>query len=566
MIEQVKERAQAWLADVYDENTRTQVQHLLNAGSQDLIDSFYTDLEFGTGGLRGIMGVGTNRMNKYTVGAATQGLANYINVMGGPNKSVAIAYDCRHNSNAFSELAADILSANGIKVYLFKELRPTPLLSFAVRELGCTSGIVITASHNPPEYNGYKVYWSDGGQLVPPHDKGVIQEVRKVQVETIQFKRNADLVVYLDDTIEEKYYEAAYKNSVYSGGRDLKIVFTSIHGTSITMAPQLLAKFGFTSVQVVQEQADPNGDFPTVKSPNPEEGEALSMAIEHAKASNADIVLGTDPDSDRVGIAVRTSTGDWQLMNGNQVASLLVDYMIQRLKANNALQPDEQLVVKTIVTTELIREICDAHKLECLDTLTGFKYIAEQIRLFEGKKRFIAGGEESYGYLVGDTVRDKDAIVSVAMICEMAAYYKDQGLTLDQALLKLYETYSCYRESLISITKKGQQGAQEIANLMEQFRTNTPEEINGSAVVLMKDFKEGITRNLTTGATEAIDLPSSNVIQLFLADGSKITARPSGTEPKIKYYFSVRSDDASAASIAALDAQLKDLEQALMAL
>lgn len=566
MIEQVKERAQAWLADVYDNETKTQVQALLNANSQELIDSFYIDLEFGTGGLRGIMGVGTNRMNKYTVGAATQGLANYIQLMGGPNKAVAIAYDCRHNSNAFSELAADILSANGIKVYLFNELRPTPLLSFAVRELGCTAGIVITASHNPPEYNGYKVYWSDGGQLVPPHDKGVIQEVRKVQVEAIQFNRNADLVEYLDDTIEQKYYDAAYSNSVYSGGRDLKIVFTSIHGTSITMAPQLLAKFGFTNVHIVQEQADPNGDFPTVKSPNPEESEALSMAIEQAKASDSDIVLGTDPDSDRVGIAVKTATGDWQLMNGNQVASLLVDYMIKRLKANNALDAEKQLVVKTIVTTELIREICNQHEIECIDTLTGFKYIAEQIRLFEGKKKFIAGGEESYGYLVGDTVRDKDAIVSVAMICEMAAYYKDQGLTLDQALLQLYNNYSCYRESLISITKKGQQGAEEIAALMEQFRTNTPEEINGSAVVWMKDFKEGISKNLTTGASEKIDLPSSNVIQLFLADGSKITARPSGTEPKIKYYFSVRSDDASEASIQQLDNQLKDLERALMAL
>lgn len=562
----VKSKVEAWLAGPYDADTKAQIQHLLDTGADtELTDSFYRNLEFGTGGLRGIMGVGSNRMNKYTVGMATQGLANYLNqVYGEQPTSVAIAYDSRNNSSYFASIVADVFSANGIKVYQFSALRPTPLLSFAIRHLGCQSGVVMTASHNPKEYNGYKAYWNDGAQIVAPHDGNIIKEVEAVSVESVRWTRNADLVVTVDREVDEAYMERMVSLSVdpavIKRQQNLKIVYTPIHGTGITLVPELLKRFGFNNVHVVEQQATPDGNFPTVVYPNPEESEALSIALREARDLDADLLLGTDPDADRVGIAARNHHGEWQLLNGNQTATLLVYYMLNSWKAAGKLTGNE-MVVKTIVTTDLIAKMAADYGVDCPDTLTGFKYIAGIIREQEGKKKFIVGGEESYGYLVGDYVRDKDAVMSCAMIAEMVAAAKDKGLSLFDQLIEIYQRFGFYKEGLLSMTKKGKAGAEEIQAMMADLRATPPTSINGSAVVKILDYKAGTELDVTTGTTSKLDMESSNVLQFITADGSKISARPSGTEPKIKFYFGVVEPLNSAADFDAtsdkLDAKIK---------
>lgn len=543
-------KAESWLAGSYDEATKQQIKQLLQNDPTELVDSFYTDLEFGTGGLRGIMGVGTNRMNIYTVAMATQGLANYLK-KAFPNQEikVAIAHDSRNNSPLFAKTTAEVFSANGIFVYLFKELRPTPELSFAIRYLGCKSGIVITASHNPKEYNGYKAYWEDGAQLIPPHDKNVIEEVRKItDISQVKMNRVESNIKLIGEEVDQVYLEKLKSLSFtkYFNGKpsDLKIVYSALHGTGITLVPQALKNFGFNDVTIIEQQAVSDGNFPTVKSPNPEESEALTLAINKAKEIDADIVLATDPDADRVGIAVKNYDNQWVLLNGNQTGSVLVAYLLKQWQANGKLQGKE-FVAKTIVTTDLIEDIAKKYNVECYNVLTGFKYIAELIRELEGKKKFIGGGEESYGYLIDDFVRDKDAIMSTVMIAEAAAWAKDQGSSFYDQLLNLYVEFGFYKEGLISITKKGKSGAEEIAAMMENYRKNPPKEINGVPVVTLKDYQNQVSTDLKTGSTSKIDLPKSNVLQFLLEDGSRITARPSGTEPKIKFYFGVKTPLAS---------------------
>jgi len=539
------DRAKKWLEGNYDVETKNAVKALIDSDSPELTDAFYKDLEFGTGGLRGIMGVGTNRMNKYTVGAATQGLANYLKKMF-PNKkqiSIAVAYDSRNNNTFFSGITADVMSANGIKVYEFDALRPTPELSFAIRHLGCQAGIVITASHNPPEYNGYKAYWEDGGQLISPHDKNVIDEVNKISsINEIKFKRNNNLVELVGESIDKIYIENIKKLSlspeVIAKQDNLKIVYTPIHGTGVKLVPDTLKAFGFKNVFNVPEQDLVDGNFPTVKSPNPEEPAALSMAIEKAKEVGANLVMATDPDSDRVGIAVLNDKGEFILLNGNQTATLLLYYLLHKWNENGKITGNEY-IVKTIVTSEILKEMAIRNGVESYDTLTGFKYIAELLRLNEGTKTFIGGGEESYGYLVGDFVRDKDAVISCCMIAETAAWAADQGKTLYELLPGIYKEFGFYRERLLSITRKGKAGADEIKKMMEDYREQPPKTINNSNVILIKDYLTQQESEPLTGKNRVIDLPKSNVLQFFLADGSKISIRPSGTEPKIKFYFSV---------------------------
>lgn len=565
----VKERIENWLSGAYDKETKAIINKLLSEKKEEeLTDSFYKELEFGTGGLRGIMGVGSNRMNKYTIGSATQGLANYL-IKCFPNQEikVAIAYDSRNNSAYFAQITADVFSANGIKVYLFEELRPTPELSFAIRYFGCKSGIVLTASHNPKEYNGYKAYWDDGAQMIAPHDSNVIQEVRKIDnISKVKFEGNSSLIEKIGSEVDKAYLAEIKKLTVspkaIARQSDLKIVFSPIHGTGITCVPQILESFGFKNVHVVESQATPDGNFPTVIYPNPEEAEALSLALQKGKEIDADLIMATDPDADRVGIAVRNHKGEFQLLNGNQTGSLLVYYMLQAWKQKGKLTGDE-FIVKTIVTSELIKAIADKLSVTCYDTLTGFKFIAGLIREFEGKKKFICGGEESYGYLVGDAVRDKDAIASCAFIAEMVAYAKDQGKSIFDLLLDIYVEFGFYKESLISITKKGKSGAEEIKAMMTQFRENPPKIVAGSKLVVMKDYENQIEKNLLTGEQKAIDLPKSDVLQFFTEDGSKISARPSGTEPKIKFYFGVKEQLASKADYdkinEKLDTKLKSI-------
>lgn len=544
----VREKIDQWLNGAYDQETKAIINQLLADGKEEeLTDSFYKDLEFGTGGLRGIMGVGSNRMNKYTIGSATQGLANYL-IKCFPNEaiSVAIAHDSRNNADLFTQVTADVFSANGIKVYLFKELRPTPELSFAIRHFGCKSGIVLTASHNPKEYNGYKAYWDDGAQMIAPHDTNVIDEVRKIDdISKVKFDGNPSLIEYIGEEVDEIYLNKIKELSVYpeaiASQSDMKIVFSSIHGTGITCVPQVLEKFGFKNVSVVEEQATPDGNFPTVIYPNPEEAEAMSMALNKGKELDADLILATDPDADRVGIAVKNHKGEFQLLNGNQTGSLLVYYMLQAWKGKNKLTGNE-FIVKTIVTSELIKTMADKFTVECHDTLTGFKFIAGLIRDLEGKKQFICGGEESYGYLVGDSVRDKDAVASCAFISEMVAYAKNQGKSIFDLLLDIYVEFGFFKENLISITKKGKAGAEEIEAMMESYRSTPPTTINGSKLVTIKDYGNQVEKNLITGESKAIDLPKSNVLQFITEDGSKISARPSGTEPKIKFYFGVKAE------------------------
>lgn len=541
----IKEKANQWLNSNIDEESKAAIEHLLKSqDSAELDDAFYKDLEFGTGGLRGVMGVGSNRINKYTVGMATQGLSNYL-LKTYPDQEikVAIAHDNRNNSRKFAEVTAAVFSANGIHVYFFDDLRPTPELSFAIRKLDCHSGVVVTASHNPKEYNGYKAYWNDGGQLVPPHDKNVIEEVSRIEgINAVNFDKDESKIQIIGKEIDEQYLQKLKSISLspeaVKNQHDLKIVFTPIHGTGIKLIPQALERLGFTNVHLVEEQATPDGNFPTVVYPNPEESEALSLALEKAKSVDADLLMGTDPDADRVGIAVKNQKGEFQLLNGNQTGSMLIHYLLKKWKENGKLT-GEQFVAKTIVTTDLIAHIARDYQVDCYDTLTGFKYIAELIREKEGMQQFIGGGEESYGYLIGDFVRDKDAVGSCAMIAEMAAYVKDQGKSLFDFLLETYEQYGLYQEKLISLTKKGKSGVEEIQKMMRELRSNPPETIVGEKVVKIVDYLEGTEKDMLTGDQKPIDFPESDVLQFFTEKGTKISARPSGTEPKIKFYFSV---------------------------
>jgi len=542
----IQQKVSTWLSGSFDPVTKEEIARLQKDNEKDLADAFYRNLEFGTGGLRGIMGVGTNRMNKYTVGMATQGFANYLKkTYPGKEIKVAIAHDSRNNSRFFAETTANVFAANGIKVYLFENLRPTPELSFAIRHFKCDGGVVCTASHNPKEYNGYKAYWNDGGQLVPPHDKNVIAEVEKIaSVDEVQWSGGEKNITSIGREIDEAYMNMVKSLSVYpeviAKQKDLKIVYTPIHGTGIILVPETLKKFGFTNVNIVEEQAEPNGNFPTVHYPNPEEAEAMSYALKKAKQIDADILAGTDPDSDRVGIGVKDQHGEFVLMNGNQTAVLAFNYMIEARKAKGIAQPND-MVVKTIVTTDMIDKIAAESGVKCYNVLTGFKWIAELIKEKEGKENYVLGGEESYGLMIGSKIRDKDAISAVAILCEMCAYEKDKGRTLFQKLIDLYVHYGFYKEHLISITKKGMDGQQQIAAMMEGYRKNPPAKINNSPVVELLDYELRKGKNLQTGQEWEIKLPKSNVLQFILADGTKISARPSGTEPKIKFYFSVNT-------------------------
>ena len=561
--ENVLKIAKSWLSEDFDQETRIEVADLLKNNLNEVVESFYRNLEFGTGGLRGIMGVGTNRMNKYTIGMATQGLANYL-IKSFPNQQikVAIAFDSRNNSNYFAQIAAEVLSANDILVYLFDKLRPTPELSFTVRHLQCQSGIVITASHNPKEYNGYKVYWNDGGQLVPPHDNNVIEEVAKINTpKKVNFTKKPQFIHIIGTDIDQVYLqriqELSLNPQIIKQFNDLKIVYTPIHGSGIMCVPDALDRFGFKNVKVVSEQAVPDGNFPTVKSPNPEEREALSMAITKAKAEDADVVLASDPDADRVGVAIKDFDGNFILLNGNQTASVLFYYVLNQWSEKHKLTGNE-FIVKTIVTSDLLKDIAESFDVESFDVLTGFKYIAEKIKELEGKKQFIIGGEESYGYLVGDFVRDKDAVSSCCMIAETAAWAKSKGKTMYDILLEMYIKYGLYVEDLVSVTKKGKSGAEEIAQMMVDYRTTPPKTINGSLVVEIRDYKLSLKKFPNLGTSEPINLPKSDVLQFFTEDGSKITVRPSGTEPKIKFYFGIKGQLTDKKSFKEANSQIKN--------
>lgn len=567
--QQVNDKVQEWLNGQYDENTKNTILNLLdNAHYTELTDAFYKDLEFGTGGLRGIMGVGTNRVNKYTLAKATQGLSNYlINKYPGEQIKVVVAHDNRNNSALFARLTAEVFSANGIYVYMFKELRPTPELSFAIRELSCHSGVMHTASHNPKEYNGYKAYGSDGGQLLAPFDKMVMDEVLKIRENSqINFEANESLIEVLSDEIDQQYFKALTKLSLSPEAigrqKDMKIVFSPIHGTGGVSVPQVLKLFGFENVVLVEEQMVQDGNFPTVVYPNPEEREALSMALAKAKEVDADLLMATDPDADRVGIAIKVPGKDYLLLNGNQTAALLVRYLLTRYEELGKLTGKEY-IVKTIVTSYLIDRMAESKGVDCYNTLTGFKYIGEIMTQYQGEKDFLFGGEESYGYLIGDHARDKDAVIACAMIAEMAAYYKDKGWALNEVLLELYKEFGYYKEKLISITKKGKSGAEEIDALMESLRTQPPRILGGVNVVLVKDYLNKISFQPLTGLTTNISLPASNVLQFFMEDGSIISARPSGTEPKIKFYCSVNepleSDEQFAIVSKNLDEKLNEM-------
>ena len=535
------ENATLWTSDLFDAETRAAAQSMLDAGGDTLIEPFYKDLDFGTGGMRGIMGVGTNRINPYTLGLATQGLAVYAQQsMGRTDLKAAIAFDSRNNSKAFARKVAEVLSANGVHTYLFEDLRPTPELSFSVRELGCDFGIVLTASHNPKEYNGYKVYWNDGGQLVPPHDKGVIEQVRATRFQDIRWDANEALIETVGSELDEKYTDMIAALSLSNAGKtDLNIVFTALHGTSIISVPPALAKAGFTNVQLVEAQSTPDGNFPTVASPNPEESAALAMAVAQAEATGADLVIGCDPDTDRVGIAANNGTGKMQLLNGNDTAAVLVHYILNAYKENGTL-PSNGFTAATVVTTDLIADISAAYGVPCYRCLTGFKWIADIIN-HKPEEQFLVGGEESYGYLIGDAVRDKDAVASAVMIAEMAANAKAQGRTVLEQLEAIHREFGQYQERLISITKKGRSGAQEIADMMTALRNDPPKTLAGSPVVIAIDHSNSTQTDLRTGATSSTELPSSNVLQFITEAGDKVSARPSGTEPKIKFYFSVRA-------------------------
>jgi phosphoglucomutase len=548
LIEDVRSKAQVWLSGDYDAETKKKVQEMLDADdSTELIECFYKDLEFGTGGLRGIMGVGTNRMNIYTVGAATQGLANYLRKNYGKNAEikVVVGHDCRNNSRLFAETTANIFSANGIKVFLFEDLRPTPEISFAIRELGCQSGVVVTASHNPKEYNGYKAYWEDGAQVIPPHDTGIISEVNKIKdIKDIKFKGDSSLIEIIGENVDRIYLDKikalSLSPDVVARQKNLKIVYTPIHGTGITLIPRALKMFGFENVYGVDSQNVISGDFPTVVSPNPEEPAALKLAVERAKEIDADIVMASDPDADRMGIAVKNDKGEWILMNGNQTAQMFVYYLIRRNKELGRLKGNEY-IVKTIVTTEQIAAMAKAYKVPYYDVYTGFKWIANVMREQEGKKRYLGGGEESYGFLVQDFVRDKDAVSACVMMAEICAWAKDNGKTIYELMQDIYLEFGFSKEKGISVVKKGKAGAEEIKKMMNQLRSCPPEEIAGSKVVVIKDYASLRRIDLVSGTSTQMEMPeTSNVLQYFTQDGTKISVRPSGTEPKIKFYVEVR--------------------------
>ncbi len=547
----VLEKANAWLQYNIDKESKATIRQMMDSNHSDaLVDSFYKDLEFGTGGLRGIMGVGSNRVNQYTLGMATQGFSNYLNAAFSDldQIKVAVAYDNRNNSQRFGDVVAAVFSANGIKVFLFEELRPTPELSYAIRKLGCQGGVVLTASHNPKEYNGYKAYWDDGGQVTPPHDENIVAEVANLTVNDVKLEANYHLIEKISTLVDEPYLEQITTNvvspEVIERQKDLKIVFSSIHGTGITMVPPILEKLGFTHVHVVKEQSNPDGNFPTVVYPNPEEAEAMSMALAQAKEIDADVLLGTDPDADRVGMGVKNHHGEWQLLNGNQAASLMIYYLLRAWKERGKLDGN-QYICKTIVTTDLLDAMAEHFGVGCENVLTGFKYIAEVLKANEGKREFIGGGEESYGYLVGDFVRDKDAIISCAMLSEVVAYAKDHGQSLFDMLMEIYMQFGMYREELISLKREGKKGADEIKQMMADLRATPPTSIQGSKVVKMRDYSSSEEKDLVSGAVTKIDFPSSNVLQFFTEDGTKVSARPSGTEPKIKFYFAVNAQLAS---------------------
>lgn len=570
LLQQVKTKAQQWLdSKVIDAQTKEGVQALLsNADTKELIDNFYKDLEFGTGGLRGIMGVGSNTMNKYTVGVATQGLCNYL-LKTYPDQQikVALAHDSRNNSPYFTQIVADVFSANGIEVHKFAELRPTPLLSFAIRYLKCNSGIVITASHNPKEYNGYKAYWNDGAQVVPPHDKNIITEVNAItSFEQVKFTADPSKIHTIGPEVEEAYYNEVKKiipnQDKIKKHANIPLVYTSIHGAGITMVPECLKRIGFTNIQVVDEQKTPDGNFPTVASPNPEERSAMEMAIQKGKEVGATMVMATDPDTDRVGIGVRDASGEFILLNGNQAFSIMMWFIMRNLK-----EKSNAYIAKTIVTSELVDLMAKNYGIECYNTLTGFKYIAELMGKFDGKKKFIAAGEESYGYMAGDFVRDKDAVSACAFFAAMAASAADEGKSLYEWLIEMYVEHAYYKEALINVTKKGQQGEQEIKAMMTKFRTNPPAEINGITVSRLLDYQTLTEKDLKTGKTIVLDFPKSDVIQFYLEDGTKVSVRPSGTEPKIKFYISVHTELASkndfVAATKKLDEKISGVEQYL---
>ncbi len=539
----IKQKAQSWLSEKYDEQTRNEVREMLDGNPELLTDAFYKDLEFGTGGLRGIMGAGTNRVNKYTIGAATQGLCNYlIKTFPGEKLSAAIAYDCRNNSEYFAKITASVFSANGFKVYLFDELRPTPELSFVIRHFKCNTGIVITASHNPKEYNGYKVYWKDGGQIVDPHDVNIINEVRNVtDVSSIKFDDNLKNVEIIGESVDKLYISKLKQlclNPEIIELSDLKVVYTPLHGTTLKLVPMALEAIGLKNFELVEEQAVPDGTFPTVDSPNPEETSAFKMAIDLAKKTNADIIMGSDPDGDRLGVVVKDKSGNYEMLNGNQTAAILTWYILDQMKNKNLLRPNDY-IVKTIVTSEILDQIAAKYNLDCYSVLTGFKYIAEIIEKNYHNKRFIAGGEESYGFLIGDFIRDKDAVVTAMITSEVAAWAKTRNMTLIDLLKDIYVEFGFYFEGLCSVTKKGKTGAEEIAAMMEKLRNQSPESINGVDVAMIHDFQKSKTVDKISDLRYDINLPKSNVLQFDLTDGTKITVRPSGTEPKIKFYVSV---------------------------
>ncbi|MGR7811924.1 phospho-sugar mutase [Lacinutrix undariae] len=553
----------SWLTSTFDIDTQNKIKDLIATNPTELQESFYKNLEFGTGGMRGVMGVGTNRINKYTLGKNTQGLSNYL-AKSFPNEplKVVIAYDCRHNSKSLAKVVADVFSANNIEVYLFEDLRTTPELSFAVKHLNCHCGIVLTASHNPPEYNGYKVYWQDGGQLVPPQDHEAIAEINALDYAEIKFEANTNLIHYIGEDVDNVFIDASVKNGSFTtqDAKDkLSIVFTSLHGTSVTAIPETLKRAGYKTVHIVEEQAVPNGDFPTVKSPNPEEPEALKMALELADKTQADIVIGTDPDSDRLGIAVRDLNNNMVLLNGNQTMVMMTEFLLKKWKNNNKLNNNE-FIGTTIVSTPMMQQLADAFNVECKIGLTGFKWIAKMIKDFPNQD-FIGGGEESFGFMVGDFVRDKDAVTSTLLACEIAAQAKADGGSFFEGLLEAYTKYGFYKEHLVSITKKGIEGAEEIKQMMVDARKNPLKEVNGSKVVKIEDYQLSIIKNILTGEETTIDIPKSNVLIYFTADGSKIALRPSGTEPKIKFYISVNTtlDNVTVfnATEQKLDAQIK---------
>ncbi len=562
MNENTQLKIAGWLNGNYEQSAKDEILKLQKENPSDLEDAFYRNLEFGTGGLRGIMGIGTNRMNKYTVGMATQGYANYLKQCFGNDVSVVIGHDSRNNSRFFAETTANVFAANGIKVYLFEALRPTPEISYAIRKTGSKGGVVCTASHNPKEYNGYKAYWDDGAQMVPPHDKNVIKEVEKIEtVDDVKWSGGEKNITIIGAAMDEAYLDMLKGLSVYpdvcAKQHDLKIVYTPIHGTGIMLVPKALQKFGFDNVHIVKEQSNPDGNFPTVVYPNPEETETMSIGLKNAKELDADILLGTDPDADRVGIGVKDHKGEWILMNGNQTAMLAFNYMIEARKTKGLQKPND-MVVKTIVTTDMIDVIAKASGVNCYNVLTGFKWISALIKEKEGKEKYIIGGEESFGLMIGDEIRDKDAVSAVALICEMAAYEKNKGRSLFDKLIDLYLQYGLYKENLVSITKKGMNGAKEIADMMEGYRNNPPKTIDGGAVTELLDYELQVGKNLQSGKSWKIDLPKSNVLQFVLADGTKISARPSGTEPKIKFYFSVNAKLNSAAEFDATEKKLDD--------